>query len=520
MVLDMLQVHPASEPALQKPGGFGMFSLESDTSFADAYDNAIRTEEGNDPYRDLQAQADNRDENRTERQPDKADATEPEEYSSLAKVSAAKKGVEQTAVSTDRQKSRHKLEASEAQAENIQGFAGLHFGQGKADASDGLDRARTDFAQMDLPKSSLAGQTLQESAQADSSSEESLQEAAGGKRLANKQLKEHDLAVSEQMETQKAALESASQKDVLAQLQSTETAGLAESEGLDVSLEQLETERQADGVRSSRQATQENRKTLIQIVDLRRDLEPGRLEQLRSEIRSGNSSQGRLAGVAGNAGRSGQNQLANGFSQFGQGQQTGPGNQGGSQELPGFDRFFRGDAAATNGELSFSRMSAGILQPQALQSQQFNADVAQVLNSKFGEYLNSDIVRQAKFILKDGDAGEIRLRLRPEMLGSVQIKLDVQDNVIAARILVENSSVRQVFEQQMEQLAQAFQEAGLELGSMEVSVGGDENSRELNQHQLESVSHGGHERIEQAEAFDGGARMLGMDENRHINLMA
>jgi flagellar hook-length control protein FliK len=84
---------------------------------------------------------------------------------------------------------------------------------------------------------------------------------------------------------------------------------------------------------------------------------------------------------------------------------------------------------------------------------------------------NAQIVKSARFILTDKNEGEIRLVLKPESLGEVRIRLSMQDNLIGGRILVENESVREVFEQNMPGLASAFKESGFEMGSMNVSVG-------------------------------------------------
>lgn len=86
---------------------------------------------------------------------------------------------------------------------------------------------------------------------------------------------------------------------------------------------------------------------------------------------------------------------------------------------------------------------------------------------------NEQIVKNARIILRDKNEGEIRLILKPESLGEVRIQLSMQDNLIEGRIFVENDSVREAFEQNMPGLASAFRESGLELGSLNVSVGND-----------------------------------------------
>lgn len=103
-------------------------------------------------------------------------------------------------------------------------------------------------------------------------------------------------------------------------------------------------------------------------------------------------------------------------------------------------------------------------------------DQAAVLK-QFQEALNHQIVRQAGFILKDNNSGEIKLLLKPEKLGQVNIRLNLSENNIVGKIIVENNTVREIFENNMEALSRAFRENGFLMGGMDVSVGNRENSR-------------------------------------------
>lgn len=85
--------------------------------------------------------------------------------------------------------------------------------------------------------------------------------------------------------------------------------------------------------------------------------------------------------------------------------------------------------------------------------------------------LKSEIVREAKVVLRDNNAGEIRMTLRPESLGRVRIQLHVLDNRIGGQIFVDNVNVRDVFQQNLSQLYQAFRDSGFETGMLEVAVG-------------------------------------------------
>lgn len=94
------------------------------------------------------------------------------------------------------------------------------------------------------------------------------------------------------------------------------------------------------------------------------------------------------------------------------------------------------------------------------------------------ENLSGDIVRSARIILRANDSGEVRLSLHPKELGRVRVQLQMQDNVLMGRIVVDNSAVREVFEQNLPQLIRAFQESGWETDSLDVSVSDGESGRE------------------------------------------
>jgi flagellar hook-length control protein FliK len=94
----------------------------------------------------------------------------------------------------------------------------------------------------------------------------------------------------------------------------------------------------------------------------------------------------------------------------------------------------------------------------------------------FQETLRSEFVRRAGIIVRDG-GGELRLILKPESLGSVRINLNLSGNHIEGRIIVENNTVKEMFESQLTNLSQAFKEDGFESTALEVAVGGRQGRR-------------------------------------------
>ncbi len=96
---------------------------------------------------------------------------------------------------------------------------------------------------------------------------------------------------------------------------------------------------------------------------------------------------------------------------------------------------------------------------------------------------NGEIVKQASIILKNENSGEIHLMLKPERLGNIRITLNLQDNNIGGRIIVENINVKEAFEHNLESLYRAFRHEGFETAGLDVSVGNQqkgEERREMN----------------------------------------
>jgi flagellar hook-length control protein FliK len=87
--------------------------------------------------------------------------------------------------------------------------------------------------------------------------------------------------------------------------------------------------------------------------------------------------------------------------------------------------------------------------------------------------LNSDIVRHAQVILRDKGEGLIRLSLRPESLGNVKIRLELTENKIAGRIIVESSEALRAFEREIASLERSFRDSGYESAELSAFLSQD-----------------------------------------------
>ncbi|WP_366922992.1 flagellar hook-length control protein FliK [Metallumcola ferriviriculae] len=95
----------------------------------------------------------------------------------------------------------------------------------------------------------------------------------------------------------------------------------------------------------------------------------------------------------------------------------------------------------------------------------------EVAGSKNG----ADVIQQLVQKLKaDGTAGksEVKVQLKPELLGKVSLKVELTNNGISAKIMVENQAVKHIIQQNLPQLKDAMQQQGIKVDQAEVYLGG------------------------------------------------
>lgn len=84
---------------------------------------------------------------------------------------------------------------------------------------------------------------------------------------------------------------------------------------------------------------------------------------------------------------------------------------------------------------------------------------------------NAQIVEKAHIILNSADSGQIKLTLKPENLGTVQIDINLEDQKVLGRIIVDNNAVKNVFDENMSDLRDSMLKSGFNSSELNVSVG-------------------------------------------------
>lgn len=116
--------------------------------------------------------------------------------------------------------------------------------------------------------------------------------------------------------------------------------------------------------------------------------------------------------------------------------------------------------------------SAGsaLLQHLTRQSTEVEAPVEQpVYTQPEANQIMDQIVDYMKFNIKP-ETQELEMQLHPASLGTVHVQIAAKDGVITAQFAAQNETVKAVLETQMVQLKQQFEEQGLKVDSVEVTV--------------------------------------------------
>lgn len=90
---------------------------------------------------------------------------------------------------------------------------------------------------------------------------------------------------------------------------------------------------------------------------------------------------------------------------------------------------------------------------------------------------NQDIIDQilekTKINIK-GEMSEIKIKVKPEDLGDITLKVATQNGIVTAKFIAENQKIKEIIESNLNILKDSLSEQGLNISQLSVSVGNDE----------------------------------------------
>jgi flagellar hook-length control protein FliK len=129
---------------------------------------------------------------------------------------------------------------------------------------------------------------------------------------------------------------------------------------------------------------------------------------------------------------------------------------------------------------------------------------AQPTNARPGEFM-FELAGKIQTIVKAGE-GEVRIQLRPEHLGNIEIKAENGIGGIVARIAAESANVKQFLETHLHSLQQSLQEQGLKVERIDIVVQEGLDLRQAGTHQQQSGQAGNGQQDAHSHAGGGNAR--------------
>lgn len=118
------------------------------------------------------------------------------------------------------------------------------------------------------------------------------------------------------------------------------------------------------------------------------------------------------------------------------------------------------------------------LTPLLVPTQNGKTDSPDKINNDFPSSLKNldnqiieQVVQKAQIQLKPGQT-EMRMHLKPEHLGELQMKLVVEDGKVTAQFLTNNNNVKETLENNLMQLKQNLQDQGIKVEKLSVLIGG------------------------------------------------
>ncbi len=95
---------------------------------------------------------------------------------------------------------------------------------------------------------------------------------------------------------------------------------------------------------------------------------------------------------------------------------------------------------------------------------------AKLFNEPFKVVKQHEVMNEFSKLIQEGQKQTMTLQLSPESMGKVRLIVDMVENQIVTRIEVENESVKQFMQSNIEQLKQNLVSSGINLGSVNVSL--------------------------------------------------
>jgi len=99
-----------------------------------------------------------------------------------------------------------------------------------------------------------------------------------------------------------------------------------------------------------------------------------------------------------------------------------------------------------------------------------DAPRAPMPSQQLQENVMNQIVQRVQYSFLNGTNGEVRIALKPEHLGDLQMRIRIENDVVVAKFTAHSQEVKAIIENNLGQLKNALEEQGVKVGKFEVNV--------------------------------------------------
>jgi trimeric autotransporter adhesin len=89
----------------------------------------------------------------------------------------------------------------------------------------------------------------------------------------------------------------------------------------------------------------------------------------------------------------------------------------------------------------------------------------------------TEITKEITDIIQQNNAKSVVLQIKPESLGKIKVTVDINNNVVSARVEVDTEAIKQIVQNNTTELRQALGLSGMQLSSLSVNLSGGEQKQ-------------------------------------------
>ncbi len=119
-----------------------------------------------------------------------------------------------------------------------------------------------------------------------------------------------------------------------------------------------------------------------------------------------------------------------------------------------------GTLIRNSGDSKFAILETEINIPRSFGNRTGTESIAEALSRKLDNQSGNEIVQQVKLLLNRAESGEIRINLKPDSLGRVRVNIQMENNRLSGRVLVESAAARNAFRSSLDNLQAKLIESG------------------------------------------------------------